>query len=253
MACRNARLGEAGGPKAVGIALALSLLLLLSSMPAASSAVVRVQEISDLNVSVTVGDPSHLRYDITIRNTIDSPIVPGIGEVKLQAQHPMKVLGVISIPFTHSISGIEVYNLRAHVGDRPIGTYVEQGEGCTTIKYELWYPLMPNSTIPLTIEYDADITEGGLLFEVISIPLGADVDIRRFEVVLVSDLSTTHATPPMTGGKWMGSLRANEMVVLTAELSKLPLPMMPVNGYLVLWGLVMVIIVGLIVRIARKK
>lgn len=75
----------------------LILLLLISATPIANAQ--KVEEISDFKVNVYLNSKAHVRYDITIKNLIDKPVVPGIGEIRLQKMQPVK-LGFLSIPFT---------------------------------------------------------------------------------------------------------------------------------------------------------
>ncbi len=193
-----------------------------------------VEEISKLDINVYVTDKAHVVSHITIKNIASNPLVPGVAEIRLQKLQPMKVW-LFTLPFGERREPVKVENLKAYSGKMNIQTKVEEKKDYTVIYYEIWYPIKPGKTLNLTIEYDADLVDRGILFKTITIPVGADLDIKDLRVTVNSDWRLCYVNPPMNGS-WRMQLPANHLVLLTAEFTVLPLPMLPVRGYLVVWG-----------------
>ena len=211
---------------------ALILTIALFVIPASAQ---KVEEISNLKIAVTLHDTAHVRYEITLKNLIDNPVVPGIGEIRLQKVHPVKI-GPISVPFTERREPVKISNLKVYSGNRNFKATVEERGDYTAIVYEIWYPIEPGKSLNFTVEYDADIVEGGLLFKSITIPVGADTDVRKLEIGINSDWHLCYADPKPSNNLWTGSLPAGGITFYTAEFSILPLPLLPIRGYIVFWG-----------------
>lgn len=225
----------------------IALLLILPTVQAQ-----KVEEISNFKITVDVDTLAHVRYDITLKNLIDKPVVPGIGEIRLQKAEPVKV-GFLSIPFTDERKPVKVYNVKAYSENRNFKVTVEEKEDYTLIVYEIWYPIEPKGELNFTVEYDADIVDSGLLFKSVTIPLGTDTDIKNLEINVNSDWKLTYAEPPAENTPmWKGSLPAGSIAFFTAEFSLLPLPAMPVRGYVVFWGALLALAVILLVLGLRK-
>ncbi len=219
-------------------ALIIVLILLISPTVSAQ----KVEEISNLKINVDLNGNAHVRYDITLKNLIDKPVVPGIGEIRLQKVHPIK-LGPLPIPFTEERTPIKVENLKIFSGNRVFKATVETKKDYTAIVYEIWYPIDPGKTLNFTVEYDADIVDAGLLFKSVTIPVGADMDIRKLEIRVNSDWHLCYADPKPSDDSWQGSLPAGGIAFYTAEFSVLPLPLLPIRGYIVFWGALLTIAV----------
>jgi len=59
-----------------------------------------VEEITNYNMTVDLTkNPAHITNVITIQNLVKYPLVPGIGELRLQKEESKKIL-IIPIPFT---------------------------------------------------------------------------------------------------------------------------------------------------------
>ncbi|MBO8179299.1 MAG: hypothetical protein H0Z19_02270 [Archaeoglobus sp.] len=213
----------------------LLLIALLLILPVTAQAQ-KVEEISDFKITVDVNSLAHVRYDITLKNLIDKPVVPGIGEIRLQKVEPLKV-AFISVPFTEQRKAVKVSDVKAYSDGKTFKVSVEEKEDYTVIVYEIWYPIEPGKTLSFTVEYNADIVDSGLLFKSVTIPIGTDTDIRNLEINVNSNWKLTFAEPPAGNSPmWRGSLPAGSIAFYTAEFSMLPLPTMPVRGYVVIWG-----------------
>ncbi len=216
----------------------IALLLILPTVQAQ-----KVEEISSFRITVDVDADTlaHVRYDITLKNLIDKPVVPGIGEIRLQKAEPVKV-GFISIPFTEERKPVKVFDAKAYSENRNFKVTVEEKEDYTLIVYEIWYPIEPKGELNFTVEYKADIVDSGLLFKSVTIPVGTDTDIRNLEITVNSDWKLTYAEPPAENSPmWKANLPAGSIAFFTAEFSLLPLPTLPVRGYVVFWGALLVV------------
>jgi hypothetical protein len=230
----------------------IAAIILMLTMFTATAQPIKVEEISSYRMDVQVSDTTHIKSEITLKNLIDKPLVPGIGEIRLQKVHPEKLL-FFSIPFTEIREPVEVKNVKAYSGKTNFNTKVEVREDYTVIYYEIWHPIEPSGEFTFTIEFDADLIEKGILFKTISIPVGADVDIKQLEINVNSDWKICYAEPEMENS-WKASIPANHIAFFTAEFSLLPLPMLPVRGYLVFWGTILVVTLILaVLGLKRRK
>lgn len=229
----------------------LTLLVFLFLLPTVHAQ--KVEEISDFKVNVILNDKAHVIYSITLKNLIDKPVVPGIGEIRLQKAQPIKI-AFLSIPFTEQRLPVEVSNVRVYSGNNVFKSSVEDKGTYTSIIYEIWYPVEPGKSLNLSIEYDADIVDEGLLFKTVTIPVGADMDIRNLKISVIPNPGwhLCYTNPAPSGDNpnliWKASIPAGGIAFYTAEFSLLPLPLLPVRGYIVFWGalLALMILIGVL-------
>ncbi|MCX8172349.1 MAG: hypothetical protein N3D09_01885 [Archaeoglobaceae archaeon] len=204
-----------------------------------------VLEISDMKVSIYVGEKANFKYNLTIKNLIDKPIVPGISEIRLQKLETAKIL-VFPLPFGEERRAAKVENLKAYSGNMNFKIYSETHGNYTAIYYEVWYPIEPYGEKDLTIEFEADLVDKGLLFKSISIPFGSDTDIKRLELNFSSDWKLCYLEGDIR------SIPANHLAFVTAEFSLLPLPMLPLRGSTLFWGMLILLIFISAIFLVRK-
>ncbi|MCS7144787.1 MAG: hypothetical protein NZ879_07185 [Archaeoglobaceae archaeon] len=222
----------------------LHILILIALLISSGSA--GVIEISKMEISVNVTDKAHLKYDITFRNLIDKPLVPGISELRLQKIESTKIL-FFPIPFGEQRKALNVENLKVYSGEMNFKAYSENHGNYSTIYYEIWYPIEPFGDKSVTIEFDADAVDKGILFKSITIPIGGDIDIKNVEILLNSDWKLCYRE---------GDIRmvpAEHLTFLTAEFSLLPLPMLPIRGYFLFWGTLIAILGIMAILVAKRK
>ncbi|RLI79513.1 hypothetical protein DRP05_03565 [Archaeoglobales archaeon] len=231
------------------LAVIVTFLLLIP----ANAQPVKVESISNYNMIIEVnGDVVHVKNNITLKNLINKPIVPGIGEIRLQKVSPQKI-GFISIPFTKEVKPVKVENLKGYKSDGDkIEVKVEDKKDYTIIHYEIWYPIEPGKELTFVIEYDSsDLIEKGLLFKTLKVPVGADLDVERLKLEIKSDWKITYTDPEMSS-YWEASIPAGSIAFFTAELSILPLPKTPFSSYIMFWTAIIVLVV-LLALVVRKR
>lgn len=195
-----------------------------------------VEKISNYSIIVDVDkNPAHVKDTITIQNLVDYPLVPGIGELRLQKQGPKK-LGILPIPFTKETQPIKVQNLKGYyaLGDgktTSMKTYVKYYKNYTVIYYEIWEPIKERGNITIIIEYDADVVDNGILFKTVSIPVGCDRDVDNLNIKFNSENTQTYQEPQGNNFK----VPKNTLFIVNSEFSVLPLPKLPTYGYILLW------------------
>ncbi len=208
----------------------------------------RVITISNYNLEVDVGKSVHVKNTITVKNLINSPIVPGIGELRLQKRAPVKVL-FLPIPFTEKKSAIAVENVKAYTEDgRKIPVRVTDEGDYTTIVYEIWYPVEPGKEFTFVVEYDSEeLAESGLLFRDISIPVGSDMEIGSISASFNSSWKTvyTEKTPER--------LPAGGIMFYTAEFSPLPLPQVGIKWSLLFWSIILLLSVVMFIYVKNRR
>jgi len=197
---------------------------------------IKVDEISKFVVEINVNDNVHVKCSMTIQNLIDKPLVPGIGEIRLQKVTPKKVW-IIPIPFTEERHSVRVYNLKAYSTDgKNINTKVEYKENYTVIHYEIWYPLEPYGNTTVIFEYDSpDLVEKGLLFKETSIPIGTTIDIKDVDVIFKSNWKLVYVK------EGAESIPAGSITFYTAEFSMIPLPNIGYKWSTTFWLIILTI------------
>ncbi|MCS7121997.1 MAG: hypothetical protein NZ895_05300 [Archaeoglobaceae archaeon] len=221
--------------------LAFGLIALLFLIQISSA---QVLEISEMKLSVFVKDKAHMRYEMTLKNKIDKPLVPGISEIRLQKVEPTTIL-IFPIPFGERKQSVEVENLKAYSENINLKTSFEKFDEYSAIYYELWYPIEPYGERRVVLEFDADLVDHGILFKSITIPIGGDVDIKKVELNLTSDWKLCYFE------KEIKTVPANHITFVTAEFSIIPFPILPFRGYLLFWGTVLSLV--LVLSLIAKK
>uniref|UniRef100_A0A7J2TKC6 DUF2207 domain-containing protein n=1 Tax=Archaeoglobus fulgidus TaxID=2234 RepID=A0A7J2TKC6_ARCFL len=222
----------------------MKFLILLITLLLIQPAFGAVMEISEMKISVHVAEKAHFKYEITLKNLIDKPLVPGISELRLQKVENLKLL-VFPLPLGEKRAGVDIENLRAYSGNMNFKSYYEKHEEYSSIYYEIWYPIEPLGEKKIVVEFDADIVDRGLLFKSITFPVGSDIDVRDLQISISSDWNLCYREGEVK------SIPANHIAFFAAEFSLLPLPMLPIRGYLFFWGIVFT--VALLAFLIRKK
>ena len=216
-------------------------LIILLLAHTASGAVI---EISEMNVHVHIAEKAHFRYEITLKNLIDKPLVPGISEIRIQKVESPRLL-IFPLPIGESRKDVEIENLKAYSDNMQLKSYYEKHGDYSSIYYEFWYPIEPFGERKVVVEFDADIVDKGLLFKSITFPVGSDIDVKKLQTSITSDWNLCY-----TEGK-IETIPANHIAFFTAEFSLLPLPMLPFRGYLLFWGIVLAAAIA-VIFIARR-
>lgn len=230
------------------MALTVVCIFLLAYVPVAHAAdqpLVVVETFKEDRVRLDIGDTAHVTRTLVIKNQIDKPIVPGMITLVLQKQSPDKI-GPLSIPFTSSIKPVNVTNARAKMGDGTVinDVKVTESENSTTIQYGAWVPIEPNQTLTVILEYDSpDIVEKGLLFNTVQYPFTSS-SIPVEKAIVETAINGGHVTyasePPAINGNtyvWEKPQLGMGSWGVALEYSILPLPLLPISGGTLIWGL----------------
>ncbi|WP_457555069.1 hypothetical protein [Candidatus Pyrohabitans sp.] len=204
----------------------------------ADGQVIKVISISNYTLDVKVGEKVAVKNTITVKNLIGSPIVPGIGEIRLQKRSPTKVL-FFSIPFTENPEPVSVNGVRAYTGDgKQIPVNVTSEGDYTSIRYEIWYPVEPGREFTFVVEYESEeLAERGILFSDVSIPVGSDMEIQSIN----ARFHPASGWKMVYSGRAPGRLPAGGIAFYTAEFSPLPLPDVGIRWSVFLWSLVLLL------------
>jgi len=208
----------------------------------------RVITITNYAIEVEVNGEVHVKNTITVKNLINSPIVPGVGELRLQKKSPVKLL-FLPIPFTERTSAIEVKNVKAYTkgGKRIPVRVVNEGE-YTTIVYEIWYPIEPGREFTFVVEYDSDeLAESGILFRTVAIPVGTDMEIQNINASFTSNWRLVYSMDAPR------SLPAGGIAFYGAEFSQLPLPQLGVRWSVLLWSIVLLLSVIVFIYVRNRQ
>ena len=234
-------------------------ILLLMMMTIITQSYADVEKISEYSITVNVDEnPTYIKDTITIQNLVDYPLVPGIGELRLQKQGPKK-LGIIPIPFTKENTPIEVQNLKGYYSlgggkNVPMDTHVIYYENYSTISYEIWEPIEKKGNITIILEYNADVVDNGILFKTVSIPVGCDMDVDNLNIKFNSKNSQTYQEPQGNNFR----VPKNTLFIVNSEFSVLPLPELPTYGYVLLWLTILAVlsiifVYGEVKRMGKKE
>ncbi|WP_292460867.1 hypothetical protein [Methanothermococcus sp.] len=215
-----------------------------------------VEKIANYNLVVDVdngGGYAHVKNAFIIKNLVNYPLVPGIGELRLQEKGPKKILG-IPIPGTKDVKSIDIKNLKGYykIGNgelKPMKVYVINNTNFTTICYEIWEPMDKNSNVTVVLEYDANIVDNGVFFKTLTIPVGCDMDIDNLNVKFNSKYHLTYQKPD----KSEFSVPKNTLLMINTEFSILPLPKLPTHGYILLWLVILATLVSIFISIEIKR
>lgn len=228
----------------------LILAISIASIPLAHAAgqpLVVVEVFSEDRVHLDIGDTTHVTRTLVIKNEIDKPIVPGIITIVLQKQTPEKI-GPVAIPFTSVVKPLKVMNVKARMGDGAEikDVKVTETENSTIIQYGAWVPIEPKQTLTVILEYDSpDIVEKGLLFSTLQYPFTSS-SIPVEKAIIETSIKSGHITyssekPTINGNTYVyenSSLGMNSWGV-ALEYSILPLPLLPISGSTLLWGIIL--------------
>jgi hypothetical protein len=227
--------------------LLILAILLISVCPAASAYDPEV--FRQDKVRLDIGDTVHVTRTLTIQNVIDKPTVPGYITIMLKKETPMHI-GPVSIPFTKQSNPVNVTNVKAKFDD---GTAISDVKvttenGTTIIKYGVWRPISPGESVTVILEYDSgDLIERGLLFNTVNYPFtNSTIPVANaiVEVKLNSGSLTYANENPTTSGDtyvWERTNLGKNPWSVAMEYSILPLPMLPVNGSVLFWGLILLL------------
>lgn len=232
----------------------IALFILISAVAKSNAVIIKVVEISNYRMTVNA-DSGHVKCEITIKNLVNNPVVPGIGELRLQKQEPKKLL-IFPIPNTNIAKAVNVSNVKAYSGKTSIPVKVIYKKDYTVIQYEIWTPIEPKGSYTFTIEFDApELIDRGILFKSITIPVGADVDIANLELKPISSWHLCYANPKINSDRWIARIPADHIAFFTVEFSMLPLPMLPIRGYIAFWGILIlaIIIIAVVIRLKRQN
>ncbi|MCQ1535047.1 hypothetical protein FTO70_04965 [Methanosarcina sp. KYL-1] len=215
-------------------------LLLISQLAAAVSAGDVVEVWDHYNVTIrTDSETARIIEELTIKNVIDKPVVPGYGYISLSRDQGPTYLG-LSLPFNkEEPKALKVRDVSARLDDGSLITdvLVTEEEDGTTVRYGFWTPIMPGQSRTIIIEYTSDdIVDKGLLFDRISYtvqPSSIPIENARIQADLGGDRHISYSSvPPASVGDrvtWERSGLKNEAWQLDFEYSALPLPHSPVH------------------------
>ncbi|ABR56643.1 hypothetical protein [Methanococcus aeolicus] len=231
-------------------------LLLLSTL---SCSYADVEKITNYSMDIKIDNgQTTVKNIFAIKNLASYPLVPGIGELRLQERGPKKLF-IIPIPFTKEVKSIDISHLEGYykIGDgklTPMNVYIKNSSSdFTTICYEIWEPIDKYSNVTVILEYNADIVDDGILFKTVSLPVGCDMDIDNLNIKFNSPYHLTYQEPDGNNFR----VPKNTLHIIKAEFSILPLPKLPTYGYVLFWLTVLAILVIILVytelRSNRKK
>jgi hypothetical protein len=210
-----------------------------------------VEEISNYNLTVDLSN-EHITNVITIKNIANYPIVPGIGELRLQKEEIKRFL-IIPIPFIKEKKPIEIENLKGYYiinnQEHNLDVNVSYKDSYSVIEYQIWEPIDKGEEITLVIEYNADVVDDGILFKTVTIPVGCDLNIKRFNINFKTNYHLTYQEP--SGNSFQ--IPKNRLLIIKAEFSILPLPKLPIYGHVLFWLAVIVILIAIFVFIELRR
>ncbi|AEH06955.1 hypothetical protein [Methanothermococcus okinawensis] len=237
--------------KKIGLVFSL---LLLSTLSYSYADVEKITNYT-MDVNVNNGAQANIKNTFVIKNLVSYPLVPGIGELRLQEQGPKKIL-IVPIPFTKEVKSIDVSHLKGYykIGNgklTPMKLYVKNNNGAnfTTICYEIWEPIDKHSNVTVYLTYDADIVDNGILFKTVSLPIGCDMDIDNLNIKFDSPYHLTYLKPEGNNFK----VPKNTLFIVNAEFSVLPLPKLPTYGYVIFWLIILVVLIIIFIYLEIRR
>lgn len=219
---------------------------------AVASAGTEVEVWDHYNVTIKVDSAtSHVTEELTIKNVIDKPIVPGYGYISLNKEERTGFMGLPLIS-KKDTRGLEVRNVSAKLddGSQITDVLVKEDGNVTTIRYGFWVPVMPSESRTITIRYTTDdIVKKGLFFDDItyevqpsSIPIENSMiqaDLGEGRYILYSSCPPESTNDTVI---WDCSNFKDGIWKLDFEYSTLPLPRLPIKWANISWGLMLVVI-----------
>jgi hypothetical protein len=203
------------------------------------------------NVTIKVDSATaRITEELTIKNVIDKPVVPGYGYISLSKEESS---GFFGLPFSSkgAARGLDVRDISVKQGGSQITDVLVKEEGnVTTIRYGFWTPVMPGESRTIIIEYTTDdIIEKGLLFDHITYtvqPSSIPIENSSIRVDLGDNRHVSYSSyPPESTGDmvtWERSSLKDEAWILDFEYSFLPIPCSPIKWANISWGLMFGII-----------
>jgi len=209
-----------------------------------------VEAFKEDNVHLAIGgNTTHVTRTLTIENEANESIVPGYIVLMLQKQTP-DMIGPLAIPFTSEVKPVSVQNVKAYFqnGLNITDINVTENNNSTVIQYGAWMPIDPGATLTVILEYDSpDIVDNGLLFSTVDYPFTSS-SIPVDNAVVEADINGGHVSyasekPTMNGSTyvWEQPQLGMGSWSVAFEYSALPLPLLPISGSMLLWGLIILI------------
>lgn len=229
----------------------LSMLFVLQLIAVASAGTI-VEVWDHYNVTIKVDTTTaHVSEELTIKNVIDKPIVPGYGYISLSKEESSGFMGLPLIS-KEGTRGLEVRDVSAKLddGSKISDVLVKEEGNVTVIRYGFWIPIMPGESRTITIEYTTDdIVETGLLFDHITYKVqSSSIPIKnaRIQAELGEDRHISYSSRPPESTSDTVSWECSELKdgawQLDFEYSALPLPYLPIKWTNISWGLMFGII-----------
>ncbi len=195
----------------------------------------------------------------TLRNEGKVMVVPGYGRIPLTVAQQERILG-LPLPSERVVNGsVKVLEAVDVDAGKKVEALVVSENGTQVIRYALWQPLRPGESSKLKLVFRIDRSVGkGVLFDELGFslgPLSNHVREGSLRVVAPPGATITFSYPPSSEGLWdLSGLDPGRSLKITVEFSSLPLPQLPVHGYLVLWGgLILLIIALIVIRIKSHR
>jgi len=227
-------------------------MLFVLQLIAVVSAGTTVEVWDHYNVTIKVDSSTvHVTEELTIKNVIDKPVVPGYGYLSLSKEESSRFLG---LPFTSKggTRGLKIREVSAKLddGSQKKDVFVKEEGKITTIRYGFWIPIMPAESRTITIEYTTDdIVEKGLLFDHITYkvqPSSIPIENARIQANLEEDRHVSYSSYPPSytsdAVSWEYSGLKDGEWKLDFEYSSLPLPSLPIKWSNISWGVILGII-----------
>lgn len=227
-------------------------ILLSCQLAAVASAGDAVEVWDHYNVTIRVDSATtRVTEELTIKNVINKPVVPGYGYISLSKEQSSSVFG-LPLPLKGGTRGLEIRDVSARLDDGTLVTdvLVTEEEEETTVRYGFWTPVMPGECRTIIIEYSTDeIVDKGLLFDHITYTVQpSSIPIKN--ALIRADLGGNRhvsysSNPPVSEGDsftWMQRGLEDGSWKLDFEYSSLPLPRAPLKWANISLGLVFGII-----------
>ena len=202
-----------------------------------------IETFSKYSVEIELFDSGNatVTHSITIKNNDEkNPIVPGIAYLDI---------------FNNERGNMKIKNVTTKLGDgSSVVNFVrEKGDGTYEIRYELWFPLRPNETREVQIKYDVQnfyFEESS--FPTISFPIGdSSIPIEKAKIIIKPKGKNVTYAPNAKIEKnkliWsLGAIDAGNVKKIEFEFSSYPLPLSPIKGAYIFWGIITFVLLAII-------
>ncbi|MDK2465023.1 MAG: hypothetical protein QI223_09665 [Candidatus Korarchaeota archaeon] len=198
----------------------------------------------------------------TLRNDGRVPVVPGYGKLPVSGIR-QRSAGGLPLPGQRRVNlSVTVLSARDLTRNVDMEVVPLWENGSLVLRYSLWQPLRPGQRE--SFEFSFRIENGvarGVLFDEFAFGIGPISNrVERGRVVIFPPAGSrvTYASPgPGSRGEsveWdLSGLPEGGRVRVWVEFSPLPLPMLPIKGYLVFWGALIVVMLVLIASRALRR